>query len=291
MNIVTEQTTEPPVEIEATISKRKAQIDHVVKAQGSFKRASRKRLFTAINYLALPVIIFVSWLISTSTGIVPTILLPTPSDVWQTFWSMLQSGQLQVDLSISFLRVLQGFLIAVALGLLAGVAMGISIRTNRFLIITLTAIRQIPIMAWIPLIILWCGIGESSKVVVIAMASFFPIMVNTIDGIQNTPQPFLELAKLYKVKKTDLFRRVYMPSALPYIFSGLRLALGTAWMVVVAAELVASTSGIGYRISYARSLMESNVVIVGMLVIGFVGLVFDLLLRLAIKRISRWKIT
>lgn len=291
MDIATDRAEKPLPGIQSGRARQAEKTGEIEAQPVSSGLTVGKRVRTILNYVALPVIIFLIWLISTNTGIVPVILLPTPGDVLQTFLRMLKSGQLQSDLAISFLRVAQGFLLAVALGLAAGIAMGISVRANRFLILTLTAIRQIPIMAWIPLIILWCGIGESSKVVIITMASFFPVLVNTIDGIQNTPKPFIELARLYKVKKIDLFRRVYLPSALPYIFSGLRLALGIAWMVVVAAELVASTSGIGYRISYARSLMESNIVIVGMLVIGFVGLVFDLLLRLAIRRISRWKNT
>jgi sulfonate transport system permease protein len=182
---------------------------------------------------------------------------------------------LQQDLSISILRVARGYGTSIIFGVVLGTAMGMSGTVWKIFHLPTTAIRQIPMVAWIPLIILWCGIGELTKTVVIVLAAFFPIMTNTLSGISSTPQNYIEVAKLYKLSKWKIFKKVYLPHALPQILVGLKLGLGTSWMAVVAAELLASGSGIGYRLSRSRSLMRSDIVIVCMIVIGIVGLIMD----------------
>lgn len=171
------------------------------------------------------------------------------------------------------------------LGVGFGIIMGVSIKVNRFLFFIFNSIRQIPMMAWIPLVILWFGIGETSKVVIITMGAFFPVLINTISGINQVQEGYIEVGKMFKLSKYDMFRQIYFPSALPSIFVGLKLALSTSWMIVVAAEMIAASSGIGYRINDARSLMQSDVVIVGMIVIGTVGIIMDKILFLISKKI------
>jgi sulfonate transport system permease protein len=143
-------------------------------------------------------------------------------------------------------------------------------------------------IAWIPLIILWCGIGEKSKVVIIVIAAFFPIMINTLNGVESTPSGYIEVARLYKLSNWQTFLKVYLPHALPSIFVGLKLSLGVSWMAVVASELIAATSGIGYRMSDARSLMRSDIVIVCMLIIGLVGIVMDKCLTFLFRVLTPW---
>ena len=184
--------------------------------------------------------------------------------------------------------VLKGYLLSVALGTVLGSLMGMSKTIANLLQPTVTVIRQIPIIAWIPLIILWCGIGELSKVVVIVMAAFFPIMMNTMSGISSTPAGYIEVAQLYKLNYFKTFRKVYLPHALPQILVGLKLGLGISWMAVVAAELIASLSGIGYRMSNARSLMQSDMVIVCMIVIGVIGILMDKILGAIFTAITPW---
>lgn len=167
--------------------------------------------------------------------------------------------------------------------------MGISERAHKFFIITLTSIRQIPIIAWMPLIILWAGIDEASKIVVIVIGSFFPILLNTINGIKQTPQSLIEVGRMFKLSKWDLFKKIYFPSAIPSIFVGLRLGLGISWMVVVAAEIIAASSGVGYRINDARSLLQSEVVIIGIIVIAFIGALMDQILSRILKKITPWQ--
>ena len=235
------------------------------------------------NYIKFifPVFIIVLWLTATNLGNIPETALPKLSSVKTAFVEMLKTGQLYSDLGISIRRVLGGYIISSILG--------ISKRIKETMLFSLTSIRQVPMVAWIPLIILWTGIGEISKITVIFFAATFPIIVNTINGIDSTPENYLELAKAYKLNKIDTFFKVYLPSVLPNIFIGLRLGLSASWMAVVAAELVASSSGIGYRLNDARSLMKSDVVIVCMIVIGITGVLMDKIITLIAQQIMSWK--
>ena len=243
------------------------------------------------NYIKflLPLVILIIWFLGTSIGKIPETSLPKIGTVINTFKEMIKSGQLYSDLGISIRRVITGYVISGILGITLGVIMGMSRKAKKTFQFTLTSMRQIPMIAWIPLIILWTGIGEISKITVILFAATFPIIVNTINGIESTPEAFLEVAEIYKLNRWDTFFKVYLPSALPNIFTGLRLGLSTSWMAVVASELIASSSGIGYRLNDARSLMKSDIVIVCMIVIGIVGVLMDKMIVLAAEISTDWK--
>lgn len=237
----------------------------------------------------IPFIIVAAWFLATTFGSVPSSILPGLPKVGSTFTNMLESGRLGGDLSVSLLRVLKGYLLASVIGVTLGSVMGISNGAKFVFLPIITVIRQIPIIAWIPLIILWAGIGEESKVIVIVIAAIFPILVNTLSGISGTPGSYVEVAKLYKLSKWKTFLRVYLPHALPQILVGLKLGLGVSWMAVVASELIASTSGIGYRMSDARSLMQSDVVIICMIVIGVLGIIMDKGLSILFSFFTPWE--
>lgn len=243
-----------------------------------------------IYALLIPAAIIAAWIYATTSGNVPPGILPSISRVWHAFLQMAKSGQLQKDLLISLTRVLKGFATSAVLGILLGSLIGMSKRAKALLLPMITVIRQIPMIAWIPLIILWCGIGEMSKIVIIVLAAFFPILVNTESGIENTPSGYLEVARLYKLNPWNTFRRVYLPHALPNILVGLKLGLGVSWMAVVASELIAATSGIGYRMSDARSLMRADIVIVCMIVIGLVGVIMDKLIGALFGAFTPWNV-
>ncbi|HOO05090.1 MAG: ABC transporter permease [Ruminococcus sp.] len=248
-----------------------------------------KKIGIIVLGLILPAAILLLWYFSTNFTSTPESILPRISTVGRKFREMIQTGQLQEDLGISLGRVLKGFVLAALFGILVGSIVGMSETAKRICLPTITAIRQIPIIAWVPLIILWCGIGEASKVVIIVMAAFFPIMVNTMSGMIETPKGYVEVAKLYKLSRLKTFTKVYLPHALPNILVGLKLGLGVSWMAVVAAELIASLSGIGYRMSNARSLMQSDTVIVCMLVIGVVGIIMDKLISIVFSLLTPWQ--
>ncbi len=228
--------------------------------------------------LAVPVGILIIWEIVSVQGLFPKSILPTIADVVHSAVDMAESGTLIQDLSISIRRVMEGYLMAVVFGIMTGTVMGMSKTVHDLFMPTFTAIRQIPMIAWIPLVILWFGIGEMSKIMIVFLAAFFQIMMNTYSGIISADQRYIEVANMYRYSRGKMFAKIYLPSAIPQIFIGLRLGLGVSWMAVVAAELVAATSGIGYRLSYARSMMESAVVITCMVVIGIIGMIMDMIL-------------
>lgn len=243
----------------------------------------------ALLGVTVPFIILIAWWFVTANGLIPSSLLPTLQSVKSAFIEATQSGQLQSDLLISLKRVVQGFLMASVLGIFLGTVMGMSKTLCAMLLPLVTTIRQIPMIAWFPLIILWCGIGELSKVVVIVIAAFFPVLVNTLNGIQSTPDSYIEVADLYKLTRLERFTKLYMPHALPDILVGVKLGLGVSWMAVVAAELVAATSGIGFRMNDARSMMRSDKVIVCMILIGLVGVLMDKLVTVLFGLLTPWE--
>lgn len=246
------------------------------------------KFILALEGLVFPVIILAAWWAATNYGNVTESILPKISTVGNTFIQMINTGELQENILYSLSRVAKGYLIAAVIGVIFGTIMGMSKFIKNLIQPTITIIRQIPIMAWIPLLILWCGIGEASKVVVIVIAAVFPILVNTQSGIAETPESYIEVAKLYKLSRFKTFTKVYLPHALPQIQTGLKLGLGVSWMAVVAAELIASTSGIGFKMSYARTLMQSDVLIVCMIVVGLIGIVIDKLITVIFNVLTPW---
>lgn len=239
--------------------------------------------------LLIPFIVVAAWYYATNFTDISGSILPKIGKVFESFIDLVKKGQLQKDLAVSIGRVVKGYGVSILLGVTLGTFMGMSENVWHIFHLTTTTIRQIPMIAWIPLIILWCGIGEVSKVVIIVLAAFFPIMVNTLSGISGTPQGYIEVAQLYKLSKWKTFTKVYLPHALPQIFVGLKLGLGVSWMAVVAAELIAASSGIGYRLSDARSLMRSDVVIVCMIVIGMIGILMDKMITLIFGVLTPWE--
>lgn len=237
----------------------------------------------------IPIAVVIGWYYSTNYTGISAAILPKIGKVFSSYKTMIETGQLQADLSVSIGRVLRGYVSSIILGIILGTSMGMSKKIWHIFHLSITTIRQIPMMAWIPLIILWCGIGELSKTVIIVMAAFFPIMTNTLNGITTTPQGYIEVAQLYKLSKWKTFTKVYLPHALPHIFVGLKLGLGTSWMAVVAAELIAASSGIGFRLSEARSMLRSEIVIACMIVIGIVGFIMDKLITALFGALTPWE--
>lgn len=146
------------------------------------------------------------------------------------------------------------------------------------------------LQVWVPVLILWLGIGETSKVIVITIGTFWPVLLNTVHGIKNVDKRYLEVGSVLEKKRKIVLAKIILPSALPSIFTGLRIGLGNAWMSVVGAELIAAASGIGYLISYARELSQPDVMLVGVFSIGIIGLLIDMLLKKVEKWALRWNI-
>ncbi|MDR2638589.1 MAG: ABC transporter permease, partial [Helicobacteraceae bacterium] len=200
-----------------------------------------------------------------------------------------KDGTLLGHTKASVIRVFQGFAIAAVLALTIGIVIGLSKTAERLTGVILQVVQPVPPIAWIPLAILWFGIGEGSKIFIIAIGAFFPILINTIEGIRNIDPKFLELAKVYETSRLRVIARVILPGALPFIMAGVRLGLSMAWICVVAAELIAAQAGIGYMLMDGRSLSRPDMVILGMLIIGVIGKGLDDLLRKITKKAIRWQ--
>ncbi len=242
-----------------------------------------------LQYIGLSVAILMVWQTFFELGCIKPIILPPPSQVALTFWGLLKSGAMARHIGISVLRVLEGFGIAAILGLSLGITIGLSRTLDRLTDLIIQVMKPIPPIAWIPLAILWFGIGEQSKVYIIFLGAFFPIIINTIDGIRQTDHKFVEVARLLAVPRVRFIGQVIIPGALPAIMTGIRVGLMVAWMCVVAAELIAASSGIGYLIMDARQLSQSDVVLVGMISIGVIGKLMDSIIKQLEKRLVGWK--
>lgn len=243
------------------------------------------RLFES---MFLMVIIVAVWHIAAETGSVSRILLPSPLMIGSTLIKKLEDGSLLAEMGISVGRVLKGYFCSVAGGVCFGVIIGLSEPIYRMTKILIQILKPIPPIAWIPLVILWMGIGESSKVFLIFLGGFFVVLLNVIDGIRYIDPKLIEVADAVETPKTKYIFGLVIPAAMPSIFTGLRVALGTSWSCVVAAELVAASSGIGYMISNARNFGQMDVVIIGMITIGIVGKFMDEILRLLEKKVLAW---
>jgi len=249
---------------------------------------ARRILWTLFAFI-LPTLIVMFWYIAARTKMVSSLLLPAPRVVTDEFWKQLTVGTIKKDVAISLQRILKGYALASTIGVFLGVIMGMSRKTEKFFALTFTSLRQIPMMAWVPLLIIWFGIGEESKVAVIFMAAYFPILMNTLSGIRRTDPKLIEVGKMYKLSKFKLFTKIYLPSALPNIFVGLKLGLGISWMAVVGAEMIAASSGIGYRLSDARTLMQFPIVFSGMFAIAITGVFMDMVLTFISRTATPWE--
>jgi sulfonate transport system permease protein len=249
---------------------------------------TRRILWILFSFI-LPVLVVVFWYIAAKAKLVSSLLLPSPRVVIDEFWQQLTVGTIKADIGISLQRILKGYSLAATIGVFLGVVMGMSRKAERFLSLTFTSLRQIPMMAWVPLLIIWFGIGEESKVAVIFMAAYFPILMNTLSGIRRTDPKLIEVGKMYKLSKLKLFLKIYLPSALPNIFVGLKLGLGISWMAVVGAEMIAASSGIGYRLTDARMLMQFPIVFSGMIAIAISGVFMDMVLTFISRATTPWE--
>jgi sulfonate transport system permease protein len=237
----------------------------------------------------VPAALLAAWEIGAATGAISPQILPGPADVVSGFWSVSQTGELWNDLGVSTARALGGLAIGGSIGFALGILNGMSPLTARLLDTTLQMVRNIPILALIPLAILWFGIGEAAKLFLIALGVFFPVYLNTYHGIKNVDSGLIEMARAYRLSGFALFRKVIFPGALPFILVGLRYALGIMWLVLIVAEMVSASSGIGYMTMNARDDMQTNIVVLGILIYAALGKLADLIARGIERKALRWQ--
>ncbi len=252
----------------------------------------KKKLDPAILVaVAVPVILLLLWEYAGNNNLIKTTLLPTPSEIWKATVASIRRGTLQRNTCISLLRVLEGYLLGSALGILLGISMGLSGFFRKSMSILTGVLRPIPIIAWVPILILFLGIDEMSKVVVIAIGTFWPVLTNVMYGVRDVDVKFLEVSRLFVKSRREIICHVVIPAALPSIFSGLRTAIGIAWISVVGAELIASSSGLGFMISYARELSRADNMFSGVMIIGVIGWLINVLIGKLEKILLKWNVT
>ncbi len=238
--------------------------------------------------LIVPVGLLALWQGAVQWGWVNPQILPSPVAVVTKWVEYLVSGELLRDAAGSLYRVLVGFVVGTALALPVGLLMGASRLAMRLFNPLLQVLRPIPPIAYIPLAILWFGLGNPPAVFLIVIGAFFPVLMNTIAGVRHVDGIYLRAARNLGAGQGTIFLRVILPAATPYIFSGMRIAMGTAFIVVIVSEMIAVNNGLGFRILEAREYFWSDKIIAGMLTIGFLGLAIDTAMSSLNNHLLRW---
>jgi len=239
--------------------------------------------------LAPVLALLVLWEIAASTGIWPRQVLVPLEQIGATLLAMASSGELERHLSASLYRLACGFLAGSLVGVSTGVAMALSRNVHRLLWPTFTCIRQVPTIAFIPLLILFFDVEDSFKIVIVSVASFFPSALATHDAVRDIPASHREVARLYRMPLAPFLARVILPATVPQVLTGLRLGLTRGWLSLVAAELLAADSGLGQMMEMGRQLFQIDVVLCGVIVAGLIGFLLDASMVRLERHLSRWR--
>ena len=250
--------------------------------------ASVKRLLAPLAPWALPVFLIVAWQVASRAGVLSNRILPEPLAVARAFRDLAVSGELWTHLRVSLWRAAAGFALGGALGLALGLLNGSSRRAATLLDTTLQMVRNIPALALIPLVILWFGIDEAAKLFLLSVGVFFPVYLNTFHGIRSVDAGLIEMARSYGLSGWALYRDVILPGALPSILVGVRFSLGLVWVLLIVAETISAQAGIGYMTMNAREFLQTDVVLVGVLLYALLGKAADLAARGLERRFLRW---
>lgn len=235
------------------------------------------------------IIILIMWQISCSLGVWSSFILPPPEKVLRTFLKLVKDGSIFLHIGISLRRVFIGFVISAIVGIPLGILFGIYSKAYEYWKVLFNFLRNVPPLAMIPMLILWFGIGEKTKIIIIILASFFPIFTSTLKGIRNCDSKLIEVGRAFEMNRLQIIYRIIIPNALLDIAVGLKLALGYSFRGIIGAELIAASSGLGYLISDGKEMSRTDVVIVGIIIIGILGIVCDKLFGILVKKVSKGK--
>ncbi len=237
---------------------------------------------------ALPLLLLAGWWYATAIGGIKVYQLASPADVLRELGYLATSGELWKNLGASLGRVAFGFAIALVLALGFGTSVGLSPRVERIVDPTLQALRAIPSLAWVPLLLLWLGIGESAKIVLIAIGAFFPIYVNLVAGIHGVDRKLVEVAEIFGIRGFALARRVVVPAALPALLVGARIGLTQAWLFLVAAELLGATRGLGFLLTEGQQISRTDEILTAIVLLAICGKLSESAMRAVEKRMLYW---
>lgn len=253
------------------------------------KEKAACKLPTYIRAIVIPLTVLIVWETLARTGYLAVNLFSSPLLIVKKGFELIQSGELIKHLAISLQRAIIGFGIGGFLGLAFGVWLGMKKKTEQYLNPTLQMIRTIPLLAITPLFILWFGFGELSKVLLISLGAFFPLYLQSFLGVRNVDNKLFEVAKILEYSTTEKITKVLFPGSLPNILLGIRLSLSTAWMCLVAAELLGANKGVGFMIQDARAFMATDKVFVGIIIFALIGKLSDSFVRVLEERLLKWQ--
>jgi len=237
----------------------------------------------------LPLAVLALWALAAHFEWIAPQVLPSPDAVALTLKESLLSGELWANLQVSLMRVLAGFAIGLVGGLALGVAMGLSPTVKDYVYPLFKAFAQVPVLGWLPLLMLLVGIDEALKIILISKAALVPIALNTYKGIQNVPTRFIEVGRVLRFTRRQMLTKVVFPAALAPIWNGIRYGFTHAWLALVVVELLASSEGLGYMIVYGRQLFQLDVVLAAVVVVGAVGYTLDKALAAIETRLLGWR--
>ena len=236
----------------------------------------------------LPILLVAAWELAARFGFLSARVLPAPSDILVAFWFTLKDGTLIHHVAVSARRALYGLLIGGGIGFALGILTGTLPLAEKLLDTSVQMLRNIPHLAIIPLVILWFGIGEEAKIFLVAIGSLFPIYLNTFHGIRTVDRGLIEMAQVYGLPPAALFLRIVLPGALPSILVGLRYALGIMWLTLIVSETISASEGIGYMTMNAREFLQTDVVLLGIIVYALLGKLADSATRALEHRALSW---
>ncbi|WP_084028373.1 ABC transporter permease [Candidatus Rhodoluna planktonica] len=238
--------------------------------------------------LVLPILVLVIWQTLSTNGSFSPTQLPQPGDIVLAAVELINRGTLLGHVAISAQRVLIGFLIGALLGIFLGSIVGLSKIAGRLLYPTVGALRAVPSLAWVPLLLIWMGIYEEPKITLIAIGAFFPVFTTVASGFKAVDRNLIEVGRSYGLRGAQLVTQILLPAASPTIFSGIRLGLAQAWLFLVAAELIASSKGLGFLLLDSQNTARTDILFLSIILLAILGKTSDWLVGLLEKRVLRW---
>lgn len=237
----------------------------------------------------LPLVLLIGWEVAGRANLIESHLLPVPSVIIQSLFEMVVEGTLWGHVGTTLIRVFVGFLFGTVAAILLGSFVGYTKLAEYIFDPLIQAFRSIPSLAWVPLFILWMGIGETSKVTLIAVGVFFPVYLNMVAGIRGVDRKLIEVGKIYGFSNFEIVRRIILPAALPSFLTGIRSGLGLGWMFVVAAEIMGASKGLGYLLILGQNTYSADVIIGSILLFAILGKLTDWILKLIEERSLKWQ--